>query len=376
MLFQEGSINGTSIIPWQLHPFKVLRMVGVPDSTLGDKEPILQHDSKLFHNDKNNKIGGGTSTAGNNNKTPKRIRLSIPSKEDTKESDNNAPPPFFLPRTKQDIYNDAYLSFEFALRHGIYAGVANGLSNTTSQVLDDWIHLLQSTLPPMWKIQDMITDLIEHKEEIVQGEEKLMAILDKHPPPKKAFSVSCTRGDKYAGYTCGLWELFHIMTIGLVEWNHLAMGDDWAYYIPDEAATTLRDYIQNFFGCEKCRVNFLHEYDSCALDRCNRLAEDATGGVEDWKELSLWLFEMHNAVNTRLLRERMDREEKRSPTDQEILDVQWPSRWDCPTCWHADGRWDQDQIYMFLRLTYWYVRLGPLDMELQKVQMARRPCIF
>lgn len=151
------------------------------------------------------------------------------------------------------------------------------------------------------------------------------------------------------GYTCGLWELFHTVTIGVVEWNLVGSKD--TSYTAMEAANIFRTYVEHFFGCEVCRVNFMHEYDNCDYRRCDRLIT-RIGSLEDWKELPLWLFEVHNGVNSRLMTERTERD-KRTPTQHDLKSVEWPARTDCPLCWHPDGRFDLDAIYSFLRLTYW-----------------------
>lgn len=258
---------------------------------------------------------------------------------------------FFLPRTKHDIYNDAYLSFDFAMRNAIFID-QKVLKNETADVFAEWIEQLQAAVPPTWKLKNLLTEIKENMNSIRNSEAVLIDILDRHPPKSKTWSQSCTRGDKFAGYTCGLWELFHIMTVGLVEWNVFANEDDWYYFRPSHSAKVLRNYIDHFFGCEVCRVNFLHAFDECEYDRCNRLIHDI-GDVNDWKELPLWLYETHNGVNQRLLRERTDRDENRLPTKMEDINVQWPPKHECPMCWHADGRWDEDNVYNYLRLTYW-----------------------
>lgn len=38
----------------------------------------------------------------------------------------------------------------------------------------------------------------------------------------------------------------------------------------------------------------------------------------------------------------------------EPQDVLWPSIHMCPKCWLSEGRWDEDIVYSFLRLEYWY----------------------
>jgi len=133
-----------------------------------------------------------------------------------------------------------------------------------------------------------------------------------------------------SGYTQGLWTLFHIITVGVVEWNRL-IGEDYidelAIKTP-EASKAIRNYIEHFFACEECRTNFILGYDSCSFDRCNRLHNDAET-VTEWSQLPLWLFEVHNSVNVRLLKEKGERENW-TPSHQDEVDKTWPRRIDCP----------------------------------------------
>jgi hypothetical protein len=119
----------------------------------------------------------------------------------------------------------------------------------------------------------------------------------------------------------------------------------------DDVAVTLRNYIENFFGCEVCRENFLHGFDTCARDRCSRLHHSADSQSE-WEQLPLWLFEVHNGVNVRLMRERSERE-KWTPTREDEIKAEWPSRDACPQCWREDGGWNEDVVYRYLRIEYW-----------------------
>jgi len=255
---------------------------------------------------------------------------------------------FWLPRTKRDIYNDIYLSFYFAMQHGIFVG-RDPPDKKARYAFENWIVLLNQVLPPTFRLKALVAEIAEDIDTVLDKEENLSEILDRHPPPKKQWSQSCSRGNSAMGYTCGLWQLFHTMTIGVVEWN--LVGSEELSYTPMEVAKILRYYVEHFFGCEVCRVNFMHEYDNCEYGRCDRLITDI-GSLEDWKELPLWLFEVHNGVNSRLMAERAERD-KRTPTQQDLKGVEWPARTDCPLCWHPDGRFDLDAVYSFLRLTYW-----------------------
>jgi hypothetical protein len=150
----------------------------------------------------------------------------------------------------------------------------------------------------------------------------------------------------------------------------------------NECAEALRNFIEHFFGCEVCRVNFLQEYEDCSFQRCDRLRHNI-GTLQDWKELPLWLFEFHNGVNVRLLKERAlaAAHGTRNPalvTAEEVKAVEWPDRNTCPTCWHGDGRFDPDRVYMFLHLIYWPDELisQSLMTELIAETITRREATF
>ncbi len=256
-------------------------------------------------------------------------------------------------RTKQDVYNDAYLAFDFSLRNGVFTS-NDPLTNRTKQALHEWLDLLRRSLPPVWKIHRIIRALLDDFERATTSEKQLLQIMDQlPPPPAKAWSEFCTKGIAGMGYTCGLWGLFHIMSVGLVEWNMMLDEDQGDMALsPIKAANVLRNFIANFFGCEVCRTNFLASFDDCAFDRCNRLTEDDLD-YEYWIQFPLWLHDMHNGVNLRLAREAAEREGS-TLSDIDGTRSQWPSHADCPKCWYEDGSRDE-WIYKFLRVEYWYV---------------------
>jgi hypothetical protein len=232
--------------------------------------------------------------------------------------------------------------------------MTNGpLSEKEKKAFEEWLVLLKRTLPPTWNIHNLIRALGDNFDKITKSEKALLKVVDKYPPIKKTWSAACTKGEKAAGYTCGLWELFHIVTVGLVEWNRLITTDDWTMVLgTEDAAVAIRNYVEHFFGCEVCRTNFVGAFDACAHDRCHRLDNDSPD-VTGWRELPLWLFETHNAVNVRLMTEQAERVGRTSTTQQDQLDAQWPPRDECPQCWRDDGGWQEENMFRYIRLEYW-----------------------
>jgi len=310
-IFPLGALNGTEVTYWKLHPFQMLQFLGVQAEFLS---------------------AVNVSTIAQVNSHPQAFAV----KRDK--------------RSQEEIYSDAMLSFDFAMRNSIFMSLGP-LENKTSDAFYEWLDLLHEALPPQWTIHKPLSDLLDHMKESPLSEDILIKIMDQHQQPEhlhSQWSLACSHGDNLAGYTCGLWELFHIMTVGVVEWNNL-VSDEWAIIEINEAADTLHDYVANFFACDVCRKNFLSAYDACAFDRCTRFAGEEP---KDWKQLPLWLWETHNAVNVRLMKEQAERDRKLVTTEDEIR-VQWPSRSECPECWGKDGAWDENLMYKYLRMEYW-----------------------
>ncbi len=125
--------------------------------------------------------------------------------------DNNA---FWIHKTKRQTYNDIHLSFEFAMKHGIFVG-KDPPNEKARDAFGNWMELLNHALPPTWPLQGMITEIFKNMTSdkntttVMDAEENLIEIVDKYPAPRKTWSRSCPRDDPLNGYTCGLWQLFH-----------------------------------------------------------------------------------------------------------------------------------------------------------------------
>lgn len=115
------------------------------------------------------------------------------------------------------------------------------------------------------------------------------------------------KGGSFNGYPCGLWMLFHYLTVAAVE-RQQDPSQFWPY--PAEFADTpsdellsatrimlaIRNLVDHFFRCEECREHFLQGYDRCDFGRCDIKAND-------YEALQLWLFNFHNGVTIRIIYE-------------------------------------------------------------------------
>jgi Erv1 / Alr family len=283
---------------------------------------------------------------------------------------NNKKPGSIWPvRTKQQIYYDVYLSFQYSLRHGIYTS-DQPLEEKKQVALRNWLLLLQKVLPYQWYHMKQIIELLlttQHWNAIILSEVSLIHVLDMLPHPyidsktpnnQFTWTTACSKGQMGTGYTCGLWSLFHVVTIGVVEYNILhrkqiyqnentihdnvrSSSRETTHYISTEsAAETIKDFIAHFFQCNECRHHFLTEYNSCSYQRCQRLQNDTSevaSSLYQWIQLPIWFIETHNGVNVRLGKEEMMRRHEQ-PNDDEIMNQRlWPSPLHCSTCWKKNA---------------------------------------
>lgn len=264
-------------------------------------------------------------------------------------------------RTREELKADIHLSLDFALRDGVFTS-DSPISTKAADALKSWLKLLHKTLPEAWEVHSLIEELLRDFNYITKHEGYLTRVLDQHPPESVSWSEACSHGEPDAGYTCGLWEMFHAMTVGVVNYN--MMVPEQRRISTEEAAITLRNYIENFFGCIECRNHFLETFDSCAFDRCTRLEKGVLGIAQvkqkAWAELPLYLFEFHNAVNVRLVQEKAQRENRVASKKEEKAAL-WPLKEECLPCYNTDLKksnttWDYKNLYNWLQLEY-----GQLD---------------
>lgn len=268
----------------------------------------------------------------------------------------------------KDVSNDATLSFDFAVRNSIFLTIEK-LSNTQAHAFQKWLDLVNKSIPVSMKgVKDDVMLLLHHFDGVIQSEEKMLKFVSKKNV--SSWSQNCSKGVNGAGYTCGLWELFHIVTVGIVQWN---IASEHARVSTLDAADTIRDYIENYFTCDECRKNFIAMYEACQFQRCDRLSKNVSeDAIKTWKQLPLWLWETHNDVNVRLMNEsRMENGLPKANFDEEQK-ARWPSSKSCPQCWRGGGEWDEEEVYKYLRSYYWpNDLLDNSDLEVKKIPQAR-----
>lgn len=135
------------------------------------------------------------------------------------------------------------------------------------------------------------------------------------------------------GYPCGLWQLLHVMA---------ARAEP-----APRALRAMRLYVRHFFLCGPCSEHFV------------TAADTTTANLTSQMDLMLWLWKLHNLVNTRIsARALSGGTSANAPRD----DVVFPSVLQCARCRQREGEssalnsagvmWDQGAIYSFLQSIY------------------------
>jgi hypothetical protein len=267
--------------------------------------------------------------------------------------DDSGPQSLSFKRSKKDVFDDAYASLVFFLKNEVYTSEGR-LPPEKREALQRWLLFLQRVLPSAWNVRRIVEGILTDFKSACTQESGLLKIIENtiSPSAPLSWSPACTKGEEGMGYTCGLWQLFHIASVGLVEWNRF-LPDDTNLRMAisaEDAGKILRDTVNSFFGCQECRTNFVKAYDDCFLDRCNRLRHFKD--IDHWQQFPTWLLDMHNAVNVRLAKEKAEK-------DHHILTLadenakKWPQQQDCPKCWKKDGAIDEEAMYKYLRIEYW-----------------------
>jgi Erv1 / Alr family len=225
------------------------------------------------------------------------------------------------------------------------------------------------TLPAQWKLQELLSDLLKDFEYITDGDTYLFLILDRYPPRQKTWSLSCGQGKSSHGYSCGMWKLFHTMSVNLVSFN--VETNEERRYSTNDASRTIKDFIEDNERCIDCRENALQSFDRCEYGRCHLLSDvtkgSATNLVGPWAQLSLWLVEWHNGVNKMVLKRKAMAAGK-NVTLADELGVLWPPQSECLPCWKKDDANGQYKLNPTMTFNWLKAEYGLDDVEVRKAE--------
>jgi hypothetical protein len=242
-VYRGGSYEARKWTPGGDDAGGILRELGLLESDDGsDAEGVVggggRGGGELATSREGRTTGGGgklrkrvktnTSPPPPKNKDEQQTRKKSIDKKKKKESEIARVVPF-RPNDVHDSWSDAALSFEFALRNGIY--VENGpLDSGREKAFHEWLILLSKTLPPqMNRTLDIVDAILSDFPRAAGGQGGLDDLVRErvgrsgeggttNDEPSWIWKT-CTYGDGNVGYTCGLWQLFHVVSLGVVEYN-------------------------------------------------------------------------------------------------------------------------------------------------------------
>ena len=249
------------------------------------------------------------------------------------------------------LFQDATSSFLATLSSSIYSKhpKSSSLPPKESQELAEFIDLLRWAFPPETKVHALAEDLKQEFRSISSNEEGLLKVLSRHMDLGEGvtWSKSCGGGNSNEDpYSCGFWSLLHTISIGVAERHTSVVGNSERVSV-QHAGKTIRAFVDAFYiGCDSCRRSWIELYDeACSLASPNQM----TGIEEQWKQLAIWIWEVHNEINIR-------RQHYKNPTS-----LLWPSRRECTNCWPSENgakatsmdSFDQEALFNHLKKTYW-----------------------
>lgn len=152
----------------------------------------------------------------------------------------------------------------------------------------------------------------------------MKALEEKHKPIFSSKDFVGCRGStqKKRGYSCGLWTLFHYLTV------QAANSDTSAH--PAEVLEAIHGFVKHFFGCSGCSEHFQEMAERRQLSK-----------VISQNDAVLWLWSAHNEVNQRLAGDETE--------DPAFPKMQFPSVEMCPECRQPNGDWNENEVLRFLR---------------------------
>lgn len=142
------------------------------------------------------------------------------------------------------------------------------------------------------------------------------------------------------GFSCGLWVLLHSLSVRIED------GESQFTF------NATCDFVHNFFVCEECRQHFY------------KMCQSVSSPFNKARDYALWLWNSHNKVNERLMKE----EASLGTGDPKFPKTIWPPKQLCSSCYLGHDQrsnkieWNQDEVYKTLT-NYYGKTLASLSKE-------------
>ncbi|XP_033728711.1 sulfhydryl oxidase 2-like [Pecten maximus] len=181
----------------------------------------------------------------------------------------------------------------------------------------------------LWRIHTWLVNVGDE----ISGQDWLQRIDSFQTPetylPERINWIGCAGSQpQYRGYPCGLWTLFHTLTV-----NAYRIEGSNTNFNKASVLHAIAGYIKHFFGCSDCTKHFL------------KMAQNIDSEVKNSNDSVLWLWEKHNLANERLKTD--------FSTDPRHPKVQFPSEETCRQCHKVTSAqqivgWNMPELLKFL----------------------------
>lgn len=133
----------------------------------------------------------------------------------------------------------------------------------------------------------------------------------------------------YRRYPCGLWTLFHTLTVQ-------ASTKNLNTFNGAQVLESIAGYVKHFFGCTDCSEHFI------------QMTTSIKSNVSSLDDAVLWLWSAHNQVNQRLAGDVTE-----DPMHPKVL---FPLKVHCETC-RQDDEWNKTEVLNYLKKMYTTISL-------------------
>lgn len=153
-----------------------------------------------------------------------------------------------------------------------------------------------------------------------------MRVSDGYIPDTTNWKHCLGSRDYYRGYPCGLWILFHTMTV--YEYKNKFKKGNIHMMNNHEVILSMRSYIREFFACKECTDHF------------TKMSANIENELNRPESSVIWLWKSHNNVNNRL--KGVASEDPMHPK------VEFPTKTMCQECYQWNGEYDEEVVLDFL----------------------------
>jgi len=246
--------------------------------------------------------------------------------------------------SRKELINRRYKVFTSDLEKAVIYSISHevaqhsSITGHTLESLQSYVTTLEKFFPARIEMAVFLRDFhswVHMHQDTIRGED-LSSWIDsyqgRHGIKANKDWIGCKGSeDKFGGYPCGLWSVWHAMTINQA---NNADGD------PKEVLRSMQSFIEEFFGCRDCARHF-----SQAIEGGKALED-----IANYNDAILLLWKVHNKANLRLAGDISE-----DPTFPKQV---FPSKEFCSGCYlpmtgsNLWDKFDRTKVLLFLKDLY------------------------